>query len=213
MKYIVTAIAKITGALALLIFYRPKVFYINKQKQSRRIKGGAVLVSNHTSLSDFPLMLLIFPFRFVRYLMAEVLFKTNGLLNWFLTNIGGIYVNRDTRDMSFMTESLKILAKGGVVGSFPEARLVASGELLPFTLSTVSIALKSGVPIIPVYLTRRAKRFQKAYVMIGEPIHIGDYCDTVDPGIERLKELSELLRDSIIGLRTELRVRIHNEQA
>ena len=51
---------KITGWLGAVVFFKPKIYYMNRKKQGRRIKGACILMSNHVSLWDFFLYLLIF---------------------------------------------------------------------------------------------------------------------------------------------------------
>ena len=70
----IVAFVKITGILPALLFFKPKLFFKNKKVQGRRLPAPAILVSNHMSLLDFALYLAIFPFRTIRFLMAEVLF-------------------------------------------------------------------------------------------------------------------------------------------
>ncbi|MBQ1685110.1 MAG: 1-acyl-sn-glycerol-3-phosphate acyltransferase, partial [Clostridia bacterium] len=110
-----------------MICFRTKVYYENKAVQSRRIRGSAILVSNHTAVYDYAVMLFVFFTRTLRYQMAEVLFRKK-VLGPFLKNMGGILVDRDSTNYSFMSESARILEQGGVVGIFPEGRLPREGE-------------------------------------------------------------------------------------
>ena len=66
---------KITGLIPALLILRTIIKYEDKNKQSRRIKGKAILVSNHTSVYDYACFLYVFFFRTLRYQMAEVLYK------------------------------------------------------------------------------------------------------------------------------------------
>ena len=136
---------KITGWLPQLFCFRTKVYYEDRSVQSRRIKGPAVIISNHTSIYDYAVFLFVFWTRTLRYQMAEVLFK-KPVLKHLLRGLGGIRVDRDVFDFSFVGESLEILKKGGVVGIFPESRLHLPGEEcpLPFKTSAAYIAKESG---------------------------------------------------------------------
>ena len=66
-------VVKITAYPVVLLWFRLKVYYQNKKVQSRRIKGKAIVVSNHTSVWDFALMLFLFPTRLLRCVVAEVI--------------------------------------------------------------------------------------------------------------------------------------------
>ena len=192
---------KITGLLPYLIICRTKVSFVNKKKQSRHIKGKAILISNHTSVYDYALMLFLFYFRTLRYQMAEVLYKKK-LLGLFLKMMGGIYVNRDNLDFSFMDKSKKILDKGGVVGVFPESRLPKEKEErpLPFKESVTILALESGAPIIPVFTKGNYFAKSRTRVIIGEPINVRDYYDNSKSEKENVSNITNILRDKIIEL-------------
>ena len=67
------AFVKITAYPVQKAVFRTKVCYEDKRAQSRRIKGSAVIVSNHTSVWDYGVYLFVFFFRTLRCQMAEVI--------------------------------------------------------------------------------------------------------------------------------------------
>ena len=196
---------KITGWLIQLIVFRTKVFYVDKAKQSRRIKGPAIIVSNHTSVWDYAIWLFVFFSRTLRFQMAEVLYKKK-VLGLFLKMMGGIYVNRDTHDLSFIDKSNEILRKGGVVGIFPESRLPLPEEErpLPFKESVTQLALLSEKTIIPVYTNGVYFKKSRVRVMIGNPINVSDYIDESLSEKENVDRVTKLLREKIIELGQKL---------
>ncbi|MBR6312636.1 MAG: 1-acyl-sn-glycerol-3-phosphate acyltransferase, partial [Oscillospiraceae bacterium] len=139
------AFVKITGWPVQLLCFRTRIYYSDRERQGRRIKGPAILISNHTSVFDYAVWLFVFFSRTLRYQMAELLFHKKPL-GTLLRLLGGIYVDRDARDMGFIAESERILEKGGVVGIFPESRLPRKGEErpLPFAPSAAYLALTTG---------------------------------------------------------------------
>lgn len=199
------AFAKITGWLVQWFCFRTKIYYEDKSAQGRHIKGRAIIVSNHTSVYDYAVMMFVFFTRTLRYQMAEVLFEKKGLgtmLRW----LGGIYVNRNNHDLSFVRKSVDILDGGGVVGVFPEGRLPRKGEKtpLPFASSVTYIALQSGAPIIPVYTNGSYFGRKRARVIIGRPI---DVLELADPSLtekENLLQITEKIRERIKELGKEL---------
>ena len=196
---------KITGWLPAFLILRMKVSYDNKKVQRRHIKGKAILVSNHTSVYDYACFLYLFFFRTLRYQMAEVLYKKK-LLALFLKCMGGIYVNRDSMDFSFIDKSKKILDKGGVVGVFPESRLPKEGETrpLPFKESAVLLALESDTPIIPIYTKGNYFSWSRTRVIIGTPINVREYYDIKKTKKENIESITNLLRDKVIELGNKL---------
>lgn len=60
MLFICNWFVKITGWLPQLILFRIRVYYEDKTVQNKRIKGKAILVSNHNSLMDFAVLMFVF---------------------------------------------------------------------------------------------------------------------------------------------------------
>ncbi len=192
---------KFTGWIIEAPIFRTKVYYEEKKVQSRRIKGKAIIASNHNSVYDYACFLFVFFFRTLRYQMAEVLYK-KPFLGLFLKMMGGIYVNRDSHDLSFINKSKKILEKGGVVGTFPESRIPKKDETKPleFKPSVTLLALESDTKIIPVYSDGNYFSKKRARVMIGKPIDLKEHYDTSKSEKENIEDLTRFLREKIIYL-------------
>ena len=205
MSRFLTAFVKITGWPAQLLLFRTKITYRDRSVQSRRIKGAAIVVSNHTSVYDYAVLLFVFFGRILRTQMAEVLFRGKWLAR-FLKAMGGIYVDRGAHDMGFVQKSLAILEKGGVLCVFPEARLPREGEErpLPFQTSATYIALESGAPIIPVYTNGCYFQKKRARVRIGTPIDARAYWNAEEDEKTNLERITGVIRSSVIELGQEL---------
>ncbi|MDR0856180.1 MAG: 1-acyl-sn-glycerol-3-phosphate acyltransferase [Clostridiales bacterium] len=193
-----TIFVKITGALPMWVLYRPKVLVVGKGTGARRrLPRACVVVSNHTGVWDYAVILLVFPFRFLRYLMAELLFEMNKFFSFFLRSRGGIYVNRKG-GLHFLRTALDVLYRDGAVGIFPESRLPDDKtQMLPFTTTAVQLALRAHVPIVPVYLTRRTRPFQRVRVAIGAPVY---YFTADTPDAVRVQEWTRELQDTVARL-------------
>lgn len=202
------AFLKITAWPIYWLVFRTKIYYEDKSVQSRKIKGSAIIISNHTSVYDFALMIFLFPFRSLRYLMAEILFKKKGL-GLFLKSQGGIKVDRDNFNFSFVSKCEDILQKGGVVGSFPESRLPKDGEErpLPFKPSTAYIAYLSGAPVIPVYTDGEYFTKKRARVIIGKPIDVNEFIDENLTEKENIERINSEFRRRVLELEDELNKR------
>lgn len=199
------AFVKITAYLVQLVIFRTKVYYEDKAAQSRRIKGGAIIISNHTSVWDYAEYLFVFFFRTLRAQMAEVLFEKKPL-GLFLKMMGGIRVNRGANDFACVTKSEKILEKGGVVLIFPESRLPLKGEErpLPFKPGAAYLALLSGAPVVPVFTNGKYFSKKRARVIIGKPIYARDLIDDSLSEKENLARITDIMRDRIISLEKQL---------
>lgn len=210
MIYLFNWFTKLTGIMAAHIAFHTKIYYEDRKVQGRRIKGPAIIISNHTAIFDYAVFLFVFFGRTLRYQMAEVLFN-KPVLGVVLKMLGGIYVNRNTYDFSFVGKSEAILKKGGVVGIFPEARIPLPDEKrpLPFKTSAAYLArLCPNVPIIPIVTNGEYFSLKKrARVMIGKPIYINDYWNDELDNRENLINASEKLRQHIAGMTKELKKR------
>ena len=198
--------AKITGFIPFWIAFRTKVHYVDKALQSRKIKGPAIIMSNHIQLFDYVVYIFVFWRRTIRTQAAEVLWK-RPMLGPLLKQLGAIYVNRTTRDFSFCDESVRLLKDGWVLTIFPEARLPKQGEErpLPFKTSSAYIALQSGVPVIPVVTNGSYMNFKhRAQVLIGTPVYAADLKEEGKTEKENLRIVSEKFRGIIRDMTADL---------
>lgn len=199
-----TGIVKVTAYPIELVVFRTKIHYEDKSVQGRKIKGPAIIVSNHTSLYDFAQMMQVFFGRHLHCLMADILYR-NRPMRWLLKELDGIKISREGKNFSFVEKSVDILKNGGVIEIYPEARIPEPNEVTPleFKPSAAYIAILSGAPIIPVYTDGNYFGKDRANVMIGKPINPNDI---IDPSLEMSKNIETLtnyIRNKVISLRDE----------
>ncbi len=197
---------KITGYIPQLFVFRTKIYYEDKKIQGIRIRKKAIVMSNHHTIYDVAGMIFLFPFRTLRCLVAELMFKKNFLMTFLLKMLGAIKVERNTHDFSFIDKSLKVLDKNGVIEIYPEARVPLKGEELPlpFKPSVAYIALHSGAPIIPVATNGKFFHKERARVIIGKPIDVREWYDDSLDEKQNLANITEKLREKIIELNDQL---------
>lgn len=196
---------KVTAWPVYMLLFRPRIRYENRAVQGRRIKGPAIIISNHTSVYDYAVMLFTFGSRTLRVQMADVLFR-KPLLGWYLRRMGGIIVDRDNHDFGFLQKSADILGRGGVVGIYPESRLPKPGEErpLPFKPSAAYLALTTGVPVIPMYTDGSYFRRRGARVVVGTPVNVFDVVDNSLTERENVERAAAYMRERVISLGKEL---------
>lgn len=197
---------KITGYIPNLLYLRRKTYYVNKKNQSKKIKGPAIIISNHTSIKDFPLCMFIFFKRTIRVLVAEITYEKNKIMRLFMKRLGGIKVDRNNYDFAFMGESISALDKGEVVLIFPEGRLPNKDEkeILPFKPSFVYIALETNAPIIPIYTNGKYGFKGQTKVVIGEKIYVNDLMDETKSIEGNIQYICDYMRDYIINMRDKM---------
>lgn len=191
---------KITGWPFQKILFRTRIRYEDRAAQGRGIKGPAVIVSNHTSVWDYALLIFLFWTRTLRVQMADILFARPGL-GLFLRMMGGIEVHREAHELNSLNRAAAILKKGGVVGIFPEGRLPRKGETppLPFQEGAAALALAEGVPVIPVHI--RGKYFHgRMQAVIGRAMDLRALCTGETDERKARKAAVDAMRQKIVEL-------------
>ena len=200
---------KLTGWPAQYVYFRKKIYYEDKSIQRRKIKGGALVVSNHYSVYDYPLYLYTFFGRSIRPLVAEVIYQKGKFMSQLMKNLGAIRVDRDSYDFSFMSTMVKCLKDKQVGLVFPESRIGEENEkidgMLEFKPSFVYMALEAGVPIIPVYTNGvygkdKRKKHDRARVVIGKPINLREMYDESKSEKDNINDLCNYVREYIKSL-------------
>lgn len=115
-------------------------------------EGGVILVANHQSLVDIPLLVAAFP-REVRFLGKRELGRVP-LFGGAMRASGHLFVDReDPRDaVHMMRQASALLTRGRAVVVFPEGTRSGDGSLGEFRPGAFHIAWKTGFPLVPVYL-------------------------------------------------------------
>lgn len=162
-----------------------------------------VFLSNHQSLFDIPVLIATAPGQ-VRMVAKRSLFLIP-LFGWALKAGGFISVDRGDRStarQTFASASAR-LREGTSILLFPEGTRSLEDTLLPFQRGGFLLALKSGLPIVPVGIrgTRAiqhrgnwAIRPGKVVISYGAPIDAASY------GLRRKQELAGEVRARIAGL-------------
>lgn len=206
MMFLFNWFVKITGWIPQLILFKTKVHYEEKASQNKRIKGKAIVVSNHNQVMDFAVLMFVFWRRTLRCAAAEILFRKNFIFTLFLKALGCVKVDRNEHDFSFLTKLQQILDKGGVVEMYPESRLPKDGESRPieFKPSYVYLALESSAPIIPVFSNVKMCAKKRNDVIIGKAINVGDLYDPALSEKENINNINTYVRSKIIELGKQL---------
>jgi 1-acyl-sn-glycerol-3-phosphate acyltransferase len=164
--------------------------------------GPFVLAANHRSNVDFFLCAGVARRR-IRYMGKEELWKSR-LLGGFISALGAFPVHRGKADREAMRRCIKMLQQGEPLVLFPEGTRRHGPKIEDLHDGTAYIAMKTGVPIIPVAVggTERAMargqilpRPVKVHILIGPPILPPPLPeDGRRPSRRALKELTDLLR-------------------
>jgi 1-acyl-sn-glycerol-3-phosphate acyltransferase len=111
-------------------------------------RGGVLLAPNHISDSD-PLLVGLALRRPAWFMAKRELFEM-GPLGPPMRFAQAFPVERDSADRSALRRAELLLKNRQALVVFPEGRLSKTGELLPLSPGITMLALRAGVPILPV---------------------------------------------------------------
>ena len=193
-KYIVYDLVRITGSPGIL-FFRPKKLYLTEEAK-KWIKGGALIISNHITLSDPMYLMLTIWYRRHHFVAMKQLFEGK-FKRWLFTKaFMCLEIDRDNFSIKTFKNIVDHLKSGEVVTTFPEGHVNVEKEgTQSFKSGMVMMALKSGCPIIPVYIKRRKHWYSRLVLGVGEPVDIKKFASGDKPTIAEIDDAAKYLEE------------------
>ncbi len=189
-KQIIRVIVRTAIRIFFIIVYRVKVEgteNIPKDKNEPLIYCG-----NHRTYKDPPLIVVTAK-RHVRFLAKEEL-KKNPLFAFLGVVFGGIYVKRDSKDVSALKTTLKALKNGESIALFPEGTRNGMEKGEKAKDGAAFFAVRTGARVIPVGIKGGEKPFKKMYIKYGEPL------DFSNRSKDELDEITNEIMEKIVEL-------------
>ena len=142
-----------------------------------------ILASNHRGAFDILALQGFIPIQF-RWVAKKSLFKIP-IIGWSMSLAGYVSIDREKAGSAYKSieRAAEKVKKGASVLIFPEGTRSAAGSLLPFKRGGFLLAVKSGVPIVPVSIRGTENLMKKesilirpgaVKVVIGKPIPVSD---------------------------------------
>jgi 1-acyl-sn-glycerol-3-phosphate acyltransferase len=162
-----------------------------------------IYMSNHQSVFDIPALIVSLPGQ-TRLLAKQSLFRIP-IFGWAMKAGGFISIDRKNRSKAKESFNLAVLRlkEGSSTLVFPEGTRSLDGRLQPFERGGFLLALKSGLPIVPVgvigsmSIRRRGSyvvRPGRITVRYGRPLKVEDF------GVRGKRELTQQVREGIAEL-------------
>ena len=137
-------------------------------------KSGAVLIcGNHKSFLDPPLIEVTCKRKDVRFIAKRELTK-NKFLAFLAKQFREILVDRDSKDMTAIKETLKGLKNGDCIAIFPEGTRngIQKGEKVKE--GAAFFALNSNAVVIPAGIKGGERPFKKVTITYGKPMDFSE---------------------------------------
>ena len=177
------------------IVYRVKII----GKENIPQEGTLLFCGNHRTYLDPPLI-IVTAGRYMRFLAKEELRK-NPFFAFLGVVFDGIYVKRDSKDVSALKTTLKALKDGESIALFPEGtRNGLEKNDGKIKNGAAYMALKTNAKVIPIGIVGPAKPFTKNAIIYGKPLDFSEYAARMkeDKGVE--DQVSEIIKEEIVKL-------------
>jgi len=145
---------------------------------------SCVYASNHISALDIPVLYRALPFQF-RIMAKKELFRYP-FMGWHLRRSGQIPIERENARSSFrsLIEASKTVQSGMPLLVFPEGGRSADGRVKPFLGGAFYVAIKAGVPVVPMAIVGSFEAVpmnsfvikpRPLALLVGEPISTREF--------------------------------------
>lgn len=162
-----------------------------KGQENLKLDAPYIFIGNHKSWIDPICMLYAVKKEQIIFLAKKELFSVP-VLGKILYKIGMIPVDRNHSDMKAIRSCLTSLKNGEILGIFPEGTRHKSGSMEEIEGGIGLIALRSKVPVVPIYIPHPLRLFRRNTCYIGEVIQTQDL---IEKGISN--EVTEELLNRI----------------
>jgi 1-acyl-sn-glycerol-3-phosphate acyltransferase len=115
------------------------------------MEGRLLVVSNHVSNADPPILELAFP-RPLFFLGKSELFGVP-VVGWFIRRFGGHPIERGAADRAALRHARTVIEQEIAMGVFPEGGRSRSAELVSALPGVGLLALQTAAPVLPVAIT------------------------------------------------------------
>lgn len=161
-----------------------------------------IIMANHRSFAD-PMALAIKVKRYEIRFIGKRELAHGRLKSWLFSGLHMIMVSRHATDMAAMRQCMQTLKEGHILGIFPEGTRHQPEMMQEVESGTAIIALRSRVPLLPVYIDGKIRPFHVTHVYFGKPMELDDLYaqgvnnDTAHQLCQRIHDVFYAMRDEV----------------
>ena len=128
--------------------------------------GPCVFLANHQSIADIWLTLLTVPSS-TRIVAKRSLFRIP-IFGWALTVCGFVPIDRENRSSALQSleRAAEMVRRGRPIVMYPEGTRSRDGRLQPFKKGAFHLALKAGVPVVPMSIRGTFRAFPPRTLLV-----------------------------------------------
>ena len=167
--------------------------------RSKVPQGPCLLCGNHTRYSDPFFILFALGRKDHPYVMAKAELLRYPVLGWILKKVGTFGVDMGKSDVRAIKEALRVLKEGNKLLLFPEGTRIRSGESQGAKTGAAMLALRTGVPIVPIWMPAKKRWFARTPVVFGDPYY-PEAPETGKPTSEDYRRVADDLLARIMAL-------------
>ena len=131
-------------------------------------EGGALICANHSSLNDPLFLVYSLHLKHQVRVMAKAELLAVPILGWLLKKAGIFGVDRGKSDVGAIKTAMKFLKSGEKLLLFPEGtRKKDGGDGGAAKTGAAMLAVRTGVPVLPIYIPEKKLWFRRTPVVIG----------------------------------------------
>ena len=197
-----TSIVEGLTAFLVKVLLRPKVYYVEPPKHPHKLDDPSLLIINHTSHLDGPIVTTMFRKDRIHNLAAKDRFEQRGF-GFFLRHTRCIPIDRQHADLTWIHESVKTLRQDKEsVAIFPEGRHGEHRKQLPFHTGAAMLAAVSQAPLVMVYIDGPVKILgPRARLIVSPPFHLAPPSQGLNA--DYINEQTEVLQQKMKSLMEE----------
>jgi 1-acyl-sn-glycerol-3-phosphate acyltransferase len=188
------------GARGTMFFVRAVGVRMNVKGIERIPPGSCLFVANHTSSADAPAVVNAIPRR-IAILLKKSLFKYP-IVGQAFTLAHFIPVERSKHESAIasLEKAIEAMREGQSFLIYPEGTRSPDGRLQPFKKGAVVMAIKAGVPIVPVACSGAHRIMEKRSMVIHPGEILVEFLAPIDASqytFEQREELNAVVHDAM----------------